>query len=54
MTGGSDWYSAILALVFLLGMTGLWIGTTGVWMWRYGSEYGLAKGGGVAVTIIFV
>lgn len=54
MTGGGDWYSAILALVFLLGMTGLWIGTTGVWMWRYGSEYGLAKGGGVAVTIMFV
>jgi len=54
VTGGDDWYSAILALVLLFAMTGIWLGTTGVWMWRHGSEYGLAKGGGIAATIIFV
>jgi palmitoyltransferase ZDHHC9/14/18 len=53
MTGGSDWYSAGLALVLLFGMSGVWLGTTGVWMWQHGSEYGLAKGAGIAVTIIF-
>jgi palmitoyltransferase ZDHHC9/14/18 len=54
MTGGDAWYSAILALILLFGMTGVWLGTTGVWMWRHGTEYGLAKGGGIAVTIVFV
>jgi palmitoyltransferase ZDHHC9/14/18 len=54
VTGGDAWYSAILAMVLLLGMTGVWLGTTGVWMWRHGSEYGLAEGGGIAVTIVFV
>jgi palmitoyltransferase ZDHHC9/14/18 len=54
VTGGDAWYSAILALVLLFAMTGIWLGTTGVWMWRHGSEYGLAKGGGIAVTIMFV
>jgi len=54
VTGGDAWYSAILAMVLLLGMAGVWLGTTGVWMWRHGSEYGLAKGGGIAVTIVFV
>jgi palmitoyltransferase ZDHHC9/14/18 len=54
VTGGDDWYSAILALFLLFAMTGVWMGTTGVWMWRHGSEYGLANGGGIAVTIVFV
>jgi len=54
VTGGDAWYSAIFALVILFAMTGIWLGTTGVWMWRHGNEYGLAKGGGIAVTIVFV
>lgn len=53
MTGGDDWYSAALALVLLFGMSGVWLGTTGVWMWKNGSEYGLASGGGIAVTFVF-
>lgn len=53
MTGGSSWYSAILALGLMFGTSGVWLGTTGAWMWRHGSEYGLAQGGGIAVTIIF-
>ena len=54
VTGGDDWYSAILALILLFGMAGVWLGTTGVWMWIHGSEYGLAKGGGIAVTVVFM
>lgn len=54
MTGGDSWWSIILALVLLFGTSGVWIGTTGVWMCRNGSEYGLAKGGGIAVTVVFL
>jgi palmitoyltransferase ZDHHC9/14/18 len=54
VTGGDDYVSFGLAATLLFGMTGVWIGTTGVWMWQYGSEYGLARGGGVAVVICFV
>jgi len=40
--------------LLLFGLTGLWTGTTGVWMWQHGSEFGLAKGGGVAVMVVFM
>jgi palmitoyltransferase ZDHHC9/14/18 len=54
MTGGDNWWSFVLTLLVILGMFGVWLGTTGVWLWRHGSEYGLATGGGVAVVIILV
>ncbi|KAK8864432.1 hypothetical protein IAR55_001680 [Kwoniella newhampshirensis] len=54
MTGGDTVWSMLFVVVVLLGVSGVWLGTTGAWLWRHGREYGLAKGGGVAVTIIFV
>lgn len=54
MTGGDNPFSVILVLVFLFGITGVWFGTTGVWYWRYAGDYGLARGSGVAIDIIFV
>ncbi|OXG36744.1 hypothetical protein J008_00280 [Cryptococcus neoformans] len=54
LIGGDTWYSMALVLAMLLGISGVWLGTTGVWMWLHGTEYGLAKGGGIAATIIFV
>ena len=54
MTGGDSLLSVGLSVVLMLGMTGVWLGTTGSWLWKHGSEYGIAKGGGVAVVIIFV
>lgn len=54
MTGGDAWWSIILALVLLFGTSGVWIGTTGVWMCRNGNEYGLATGGGIAITVVFL
>lgn len=54
LIGGDTWYSMTLMLVLLLGISGVWLGTTGVWMWLHGTEYGLGKGGGIAATIVFV
>ncbi|WWC89296.1 uncharacterized protein L201_004217 [Kwoniella dendrophila CBS 6074] len=54
ITGGDHWYSMIFVIVILLGISGVWIGTTGVWLWVHGREYGLVKGGGIAINIIFV
>jgi palmitoyltransferase ZDHHC9/14/18 len=54
MSGGDNLFSFAMTLVLLLGITGVWIGTTGVWLWHHGREYGLTRGGGVAVVIIFV
>jgi palmitoyltransferase ZDHHC9/14/18 len=54
MTGGDNPVSVLTTLVIILGLSGVWVGTTGVWLWQHGTEYGLAKGGGIAVVIIFV
>ncbi|WVQ67615.1 uncharacterized protein L199_005818 [Kwoniella botswanensis] len=54
MTGGDNWWSILMITVFLLGLSGVWLGTTGAWLWVNGREYGLVRGGGVAITIIFV
>ena len=54
MTGGDNPWSFLLTLVILLGVSGVWLGTTGAWLWQRGPEYGLASGGGIAVVIVFV
>lgn len=54
MTGGDSLISVSLALVVLFGLTGVWLGTTGAWLWKHGSEYGFARGGGIAIVIILV
>ncbi|WVR07052.1 hypothetical protein IAU60_004091 [Kwoniella sp. DSM 27419] len=54
MTGGDNYLSIAFALMVLLGVSGVWIGTTGVWLWQHGREYGLARGAGVGITILFV
>ncbi|WWC70020.1 uncharacterized protein I206_103964 [Kwoniella pini CBS 10737] len=54
VTGGDNWWSFILIVVVLLGLSGVWIGTTGAWLWIHGTEYGLLQGAGVAITIIYV
>lgn len=54
VTGGDSLFSVTFALTVLLGLAGVWLGTTGAWLWVHGREYGLAKGGGVAIVIIFV
>lgn len=54
MSGGDNLWSFALALVVFLGITGVWIGTTGAWLWVHGAEYGLAKGGGVGIVVVFV
>ncbi|WVN88353.1 uncharacterized protein L203_103559 [Cryptococcus depauperatus CBS 7841] len=54
LIGGDTWYSMGLVMALILGISGVWLGTTGAWMWVHGKEYGLAKGAGVAITIIFV
>ena len=54
MTGGDNPLSAIAVVVVIQGLTGVWLGTTGVWLWQHGREYGLVKGGGVAIVIILV
>ncbi|WVF71514.1 hypothetical protein IAT40_006320 [Kwoniella sp. CBS 6097] len=53
MTGGDNYMSLAVVLVVLMGLSGVWIGTTGAWLWEHGREYGLVTGGGVAITIIF-
>ncbi|WVQ99474.1 hypothetical protein IAU59_006609 [Kwoniella sp. CBS 9459] len=53
MTGGDTYRSLAFVLVIMLGLSGVWLGTTGAWLWEHGTEYGLVKGGGIAITIIF-
>jgi palmitoyltransferase ZDHHC9/14/18 len=54
MTGGDNYLSVALVLVLLLGITGVWFGTTGIWYWQYAGDYGLIRGGGIAIDIVFV
>jgi palmitoyltransferase ZDHHC9/14/18 len=54
MTGGDKPWSILLTVVIILGLTGVWLGTTGVWLWKHGTEYGLAKGAGIAIVIVLV
>jgi palmitoyltransferase ZDHHC9/14/18 len=54
MTGGDTPLSFILSIILLLGVSGLWVGTTGVWLWQNAHEYGMARGAGIAITVVFV
>ncbi|ORY33989.1 DHHC palmitoyltransferase-domain-containing protein [Naematelia encephala] len=54
MTGGDSPHSMALTLVLLFGISGLWVGTTGWWLWAHGSDYGLVNGGGVGVMVVFI
>lgn len=54
MTGGDSPVNFIGSIILILGISGVWLGTTGAWLWRHGHEYGMAKGAGIAVTIVFV
>lgn len=54
MTGGDSYFSMIFTLVIIFGLSGVWLGTTGAWLWQYGHEYGLVRGGGIAVVVVFM
>ncbi|BEJ14840.1 hypothetical protein CspHIS471_0406070 [Cutaneotrichosporon sp. HIS471] len=54
MTGGDTPLSFILSILLLLGVSGLWVGTTGVWLWKHAHEYGMSRGAGIAINIVFV
>ncbi|BEI84152.1 hypothetical protein CcaverHIS002_0407560 [Cutaneotrichosporon cavernicola] len=54
MTGGDTPLSFILSILLLLGISGLWVGTTGVWLWKHAHEYGMSRGAGIAINIVFV
>ncbi|RXK35019.1 hypothetical protein M231_07722 [Tremella mesenterica] len=54
MTGDDSPVSVLMVVVLLLGITGVWLGTTGVWLWQHGTEYGLAKGGGIGIVVVFI
>jgi hypothetical protein len=53
MTGGDNIWPLIGSIVLVLGLGGLWLGTTGVWIWRDGLGGGGAGKGGKAAVIIF-
>lgn len=53
MTGGDSPLSFIVSVILHLGVSGVWLGTTGVWLCTEGNNYGLAKGGGIAITAVF-
>lgn len=53
MTGGGPPASFLLSIVLHFGVSGVWLGTTGAWLCRHGNQYGLAKGGGIAIVVIF-
>jgi len=54
MTGGDNPLSMILSMIVLFGLSGVWVGTTGVWFWVHGSEYGLVTGGGIGIMVVFM
>lgn len=53
MTGGDNVWPLIGSIILVLGLGGLWLGTTGVWVWRDGLGGGGASRGGKAAVIIF-
>lgn len=53
LTGGDSILPLIGSFIIVLGLGGLWLGTTGVWMWRDGLGGGGASAGGKAAVIIF-
>lgn len=53
MTGGDNIWPLIGSIALILGLGGLWLGTTGVWVWRDGLGAGGASRGGKAAVIIF-
>lgn len=52
LTGGDSAIPFIISLALVLGLGGLWLGTTGVWIWREGVG-GKGGRGGVGVVIVF-
>lgn len=54
MTGGDSPLSFIISIILVLGIAGVWVGTTGVWLWKHGTHYGLPSGAGIAICIVFV
>jgi hypothetical protein len=53
ITGGDSILPLIGSFVLVLGIGGLWLGTTGVWVWKDGLGGGGAGRGGKAAVIIF-
>lgn len=53
LSGGDNILPFLGSIILLLGLGGLWIGTTGVWVWRDGLGGGGAGAGGKAAVIIF-
>jgi hypothetical protein len=52
-TGGDSPLPLIGSVILVLGLGGLWLGSTGVWIWRDGLGGGGAGAGGKAAVIIF-
>ena len=53
MTGGDSPLSVILSVLVIFSLTGVWLATTGSWLWVDGQKYGLPKGAGIAIVVIF-
>lgn len=52
-TGGDSPLPLVGSIVLVLGLGGLWLGTTGVWMWRNGFGGGGPGVGGKVAVVIF-
>jgi hypothetical protein len=52
MTGGDSPLPLLASVLLVCGVSGCWIATTGVWLWRDGERYDLGSGG-IAVVIVF-
>ncbi len=55
VTGGDSPLPFLLSVVLVLGLGGLWLGATGVWMWREGLGGSAQRGaaGGKATVVVF-